>query len=374
LLLLLANEFPSFTTYRPGWEVSTELVAIDIDDSLGPTIRRYPPQMLFKFSPTSNWQYDYDYVEFGMPDLKVTVGDVREPSSKFPYAPLENKVGNFTWITEYHEYIFDVQLRTIASVKGQVGAGSGGLVQTTIWTHETSMVHQWVDNFGAGGDKIGKNVAGSAFIRFSTLPWGLLDYGIAPANYTFNGYWLGVMNAKIENYDWGVATKDAKITDNGWARNVESIGSQLNMYKDDGQYATAYTEVPWDINKILDPDIKNVVIVEVPFDLMAGAYARYDAWAYLGNGAIVELKPVDYYLTYTIRMECLVTKEFEFRDPGTPPNPSPIDKPVDYVPSVDRTFWDLYGIWIIIGAVLFVILLIILTWLGLPLLFFMGGR
>ena len=153
--------------------------------------------MLFKFSPTSNWQYDYDYVEFGMPDLKATVGDVREPSSKFPYAPLENKVGNFTWITEYHEYLFDVQFRTIASVKGQVGAGSGGIIQTTIWTHETSMVHQWVDNFGAGGDKIGKNVAGSAFIRFSTLPWGLLDYGTAPTNYTFNGYWLGVMNAKI---------------------------------------------------------------------------------------------------------------------------------------------------------------------------------
>lgn len=372
--MLLASDLPSFTTYRPGWEVSTELVAIDIDDSLGPTIRRYPPQMLFKFSPTSNWQYDYDYVEYGMPDLKTTVGDVREPSSKFPYAPLENKVGNFTWITEYHEYVFDVQLRTIASVKGQVGAGSGGLIQTTIWTHETSMVHQYVDNFGAGGDKIGKNVAGSLFIRFSTLPWGLLDYGPAPANYTFNGYWLGIMNAKIENYDWGVATKDAKITDNGWARNVESIGSQLNMYKDDGQYATAYTEVPWDINKILDPDIKNVVIVEVPFDLMAGAYARYDAWAYLGNGAIVELKPIDYYLTYTIRMECLVTKEFEFRDPGTPPNPSPIDKPVDYVPHYAPTFWEQYGLWIIIGAVLFVILLIILTWLGLPLLFFMGGR
>ena len=137
---------------------------------------------------------------------------------------------------------------------------------------------------------------------------------------------------------------------------------------------TAYTSIPWDTNKILDPDIKNVVIVEVPFDLMAGAWAKYDAWAYLGNGAIVELKPVDYYLTYTIRMECLVTKEFEFRDPGTPPNPSPIEKPVDYVPSTVTTFWDRYGIWIIIGAVLFVILLIILTWLGLPFLFFLGGR
>jgi hypothetical protein len=209
---------------------------------------------------------------------------VREPTGKFPYAPLENKAGNFTYVTEYHEYLFDVQLRTIASVKGETGVTPwpGGST-TMIWTHETSATYQWVTNAGAGGDKIGKNVAGSVFIRFSTLPWGLLDYGEAPENYVFNGYWLGIMNAKIENFDYGIATKDIEITDKGWVRNVESIGSQLNMYKDDGTYAAAYTEIPWDTNKILDPDIKNVVIVEVPFDLMAGAYAKYDMWAYTGQ-------------------------------------------------------------------------------------------
>jgi hypothetical protein len=140
------------------------------------------------------------------------------------------------------------------------------------------------------------------------------------------------------------------------------------MFQDDGTFTKAYAEVPWDVTKVLDPDIKSAVIIYVPFHLMAGAWEKYDDGYDLWEGAIVEAKPVDYYLTYTVRMETLVVKEYTYREPSISPNPSPIKAPNDYVPYTVPTFWDKYGLWIIIGVVILVLLLFFFSWLGIPVL------
>ena len=430
--MLLASDLPNFSTFgvyrRPGWEIATDLVAFDVEGAIAntpvnppdytPTVTEvyrgwniysyfevgasFPkfyaqkgtvtsPKFdyiykcktwidqqeggmwlsIFKFDPASNLQHDFDNPAWGMPDIIATAGDVREEMSAWPYAPLESDVGNYKYVTTYHEYLFDVQIKTLADMSSVDANG------TRVWTHETSMPFQYQTQTGAGGIYKGKEIKGKVYVRFSTLPWGFLDYGPIPDNYSAtNVYWLGVMNAKCEEIDTGLAAQnidESDVIDKGWARGIESTGGPLNMMDDDGTFAVPYAKVPWDANKVLDPDIQSTIIVELPFDMMAGAIPVWDRWAFMGGGAIAQCKPVDYYLTYTVRMECLVVKEYAARDPGLPANPSRIDPPQDYVGYQIPSFWDKYGLWIIIGAVL-VIVLIILTWLGLPLLFFMGGR
>lgn len=208
----------AFTTYRSQWEVNSEVVAFDIK---GP-VTNIPPKPIqpvqppggegtdvnpgwweipgiggrftvYQFDPQSSLTWDFDDAETGMPDIRVSVSDIREEKNKTVFEPLKKEHGNFTYVTEYHEYILDVQIRTVADMKmisGQMGPE---------WYHETSMPYSWQSNlFGAGAEHIGKNIAGSVFVRFSVLPWGTYDYGPLPPGYQFNGYWLGVMNAKVE--------------------------------------------------------------------------------------------------------------------------------------------------------------------------------
>lgn len=377
LLIIFSVEGLPFAAYRPGWEINAEIVAFDVSGEVtNPTPSPSPTPSggsdwwghygpgrdgnIFKFASSSNVQYDFDYAEYGMPDIKATVGDIREETGAMPYATFQHDYGNFRYITQYHEYLFDVQVRTVAGVTRDTS-------QTEpTWIHETSMPYEYRTNAGPGGTRIGKPFDGKILVRFSTLPWGTLDYGPVPENYTFNGYWLGIMNSKIEDYTYGQAVQEIEVVHKGWVRNVQSEGAPLNMMQDDGTYAQQYTEIPWDSNKILDPDIKSSVIVEIPINLMAGAFDRYDVWTNYGAGGIVEVKPVDYFVTYTVRMEALVTKEYEYRDPATAPNPSPIKAPEDYVPYSAANFWDKYSMWIIIGLVVLVALAFFSIWIGLP--------
>ena len=354
------------STYRPGWEISTELIAFQCDNPSAP-LEGFEPESPYieTFSPTANIQWDQDFPEYGLPDVKATVSDVREEFKKMPYETLEQHYEGYTYVIDYHEYLFDVQIRTIADV--EPGERTNGIIGSQSWRHETGMPYQSINNaMETWGEKIGKSFEGGVYARFSCLPWGIPDYGELGENYVFKGYWLGVMNAKVESHSCGIATPDIEVDHKGWVRNVESVGSQLNMYKDDGELVTAYNAISWDATKILDPDIQNVVIVYLPFNIMAGASTLYDA---LGGipplvGEISDCKPVDYYLTYTVRMESLVVKEYEFRDPGLPPRPSPIDPPVDYVQIRGAGFWEKYLLWIIIALIIAVLLFIGLVMLG----------
>jgi len=394
LVVLLFADGNTFSTYRSQWEVTAEVVAFDVagevtnpppnvnppttepnpGDWIGPGTWEPPGgwehepgvpgrYTVYRFPVSSSIQYDFDNSQYGMPDIKVVVGDIREEKSKFPYAPLENKMGNFTYITEYHEYLFDVQIRTVAGITHSVVGDA--------WLTETAMPYESYASVGGGwGDHVGLPFNGKVYIRFVTSPWGTPDFGPAPENYVFNGYWLGIMNSKCEDSEFGKVVQDIEEVHKGWVQGVMPKGEPLNMMQDDGKYAAEYTRFPWDSSKILDPDIKSNVVLEIPINMFAGAFDRFDFW----TDRIIAVTAIDYYLTYTIRMECLVTKEYEFRDPATPANPSPIEKPVDYMPTSAANFWDRYGMWIIIGAIILIIIMILAAWLGLPVWFMMMRR
>lgn len=328
------------STYRPGWELATELLALQSNNL----------NEIHKSDPTANIQWDADDSEYGLPDVKATVSDIREETPKMPYQPLEADYEDYKYIVEYHEYLFDVQVRTKATV---VLHHAG--FPTNEWWHETAMPYEWREALGSGGNHIGISFDGGCYARFSCLPWGIPNFGPIPENYTFQAYWLGIMNAKVEEYTYGKCNPDVEESHNGWVRNIESVGSQLNMYQDDGTFATAYARIPWDITKVLDPDIENSIVVYLPFELMAGAYEGWDLHAVFPfSGAIVECVPVDYFVTYTVRIEGLVIREYKARDPALPENPSPIEPPEDYTPWNPPSFFDKYGIWIILIAVIIV--------------------
>ena len=369
VILLVVVVGQPMTYYRSGWEISTEMLALEClggsqgsgggaNGQGGSNDKEFRPTLDIYKRRGASIKWDADDPAYGFPDIKATVSDVREETSKMPYETLEQDYQDYKYVIDYHEYLFDLQVRTIADVQ-ETGE--------YVWIHETSFPDEWRENLASGGDRTGRSFDGGAYVRFSCLPWGMPDFE-APENYTFNGYWLGIMNAKVERSDKGVATPDIEITDKGWSRNIASTGAQLNMYLDDGEFGNSYAEVPWDITKVLDPDIKNVVVVYLPFELMAGAKHYHDVTKRAYRGAITELKPVDYYITYTVRMECLVIKEYEARDPSTPANPSPIEAPEDYVPATTTSFWDKYAMWIIIiivGAVGFLIVFSLLSGMGL---------
>src|SRR4030042_1151883 len=162
VVILLAAAGLPLNTYRAGWEIGTELVAMR-ENTINET-RTYPP--------TANIQDDFDEATWGLQDIKAPLG-------------------------------------------------------ANYWEHETSLPASWACFWGQGGTSIGKAFDGGVFARFSCLPWGMLDYGPIE-NYTFNGYYLGVMNAKIESHTWGKVA-DIETTYKEWVRNVEAVGSPLNM-------------------------------------------------------------------------------------------------------------------------------------------------
>lgn len=343
-------------SYRPGWEISAENVAWGLRAGDGTIQNR-------TLAAGATIQWDADNPEYGYPDVISRVGDVREETLPSGYSPGQDVFdkGNFKYIVEYHEYLFDVQIQTLATVT----LYKLGIFGDNYWRHETAMPYSYRDNLGASGSDVGKSFVGVVYVRFSNLPWGTLDYGPVPENYTFKGYWLGVMNAKSQKVERGQVDPEATASWQGWARGLESPGAQLNIFRDDGSFGQAYVPVPRDQNKVLDPDIADVVIVELPFDVLAGAYEIFSGSAATFKGQITEVKPRDWFITYTVRMECLVVKEYEYADPGISPNPSPIEHPVDYVPGDLPSWIDQYLIWIIIAIVIVIVFLVLLgPWLG----------
>jgi hypothetical protein len=217
-----------------------------------------------------------------------------------------------------------------------------------------------MENLGLQGvdepSKIGKPFEGNVYTRFSCLPWGIPNYAIDNKNYSFNGYWLGIMSAVVESDIYGRIEGSPEPSPIAQPATKKIMSSNLNMFQDDGKYADPYKNIEWDISKVLDPDIKNTVIIQIPFNVLAGAHAIFDVRYNLWVGSITELKPVDVFVLYTIRVDALVVKEYEFRDPAIPPNPSPIEVPKEYTPATELSFFEKYGLWIIIG---FIIILIV---------------
>jgi len=334
-------------TTAPGWELYTEIVGIQYGD-----VKNY--------ADVIDWQIDVDEGGWGLPDIKVRISDVREQMPKLPYATTEYKVKNFTYTLNYHEYIFDVQIRTVANLKD---------VGDYCFEHETRMPFNWHSktlsgtNKDAQGDaKIGVNFVGGTFVRFSCSPWVGFDQGQAPGSqYVFNTYWLGVMNAKVEKTSVSKCVEDLPENWAGWVRGIEPVGGQLTMFEDSGVFGETYGSIPWDTTKVLSDRINSKVVMYLPFDIMAGAYEKWSGDMDLGRGAIAEAKPIDYALTYTVRIEAVVVKEWEARNPAISPNPSPVEPPKDYVPHTELSWLEENWFTVAIIIVVFITVLIILA-------------
>ncbi len=390
LFLLAGTHGLNFDTYPSGWEIKAEVVGVGLT---GLSQGSPPaPSVYVHVGDTGEWvkpydrtaraQWDFDDPWYGYPDVLVETGNIREEISPSGYgsSPSEYNLDKFKYVIQYHEYLFDVNIRTVASVRVDPNGDHPGY-----WDHETSMPHSWANSLGSGGDKVGKEIFGNVYVRFANIPWDL-NYTNAPAGYVAvsNGYWLGVMDSTLETKQGGKVDSAYQLQENfgGAAQGVASGNSRFTMSADDGTFIKSYGNIAQgDQNKILSPNIKNTVIVQLSYGLLAGADDAYDAGAYNLNwgggtfGMITDVKPIDYFIQYTVRMECVVIKEYMQRDPALSPNQAPVQKPLDYVSGNVPSWWDQWGLWIIIGGIIVCVLLVAGTFLGLPLIsLILGGR
>jgi hypothetical protein len=206
-----------------------------------------------------------------------------------------------------------------------------------------------------------------------------VDFGPAPAGYKWTEtYWFGILEAALDKRDGGVVgdvVNQGKAEENfrGFSKDVTSGQAFFNMHLDDGTFVKAYNKIPYtDMDKILDPDIQQAVIVALPYDLLAGADDQYSTWP----GGINGLVAIDYFVTYTVRMTCVVVKEsVEVRDPVVNPKARPIELPKDYYTGYLPSWWDQYGLWLIVGGIIVCIVLVVGGFLSLPVIgLLMGGR
>jgi len=301
-------------------------------------------------------RHDFDVATWGLPDIEVTVSDVRKKDME-PFANIT--VEGFDYELESVEYLFDVKFRTIADAVREVG-------DSTTWLHETAMGFEWKTNIiGTGGSRIGQEFSGGAYVKYSCNPWGMEDYGVNTA--TFKRFWYALMNMKVESVAMGQvenvggAIPENEIQHKGWGKGLATAGDQLNMIPENPKLGGVYSPVPWDPQKILDPDMRSSAIVYLPVDMFAGAKDTYDQWFNSGLGGITNVLPIDYYVIYTVRVETCLVREFE--GPIINPDPSPLNPPIDYTPYTPTTFWDKYGTWIIIAVIAIIVLALVFAWL-----------
>ena len=371
------------STYTSGWELDAQIVGVDWDNNTGSghpsqgspsPFSKIVPLNIYQTDPRTLISYDFDDPDCGTPNIQASVSSVRNYSGKEagPYElrrdPIEKRYENWTYQAVCYWYFFDLQVVTKADVKG---ASIGG---TNVWTHETAMPFQFQTNVLTGGMGVGKPWQGSFFVRFSCKPWANPYYQPKMDNYTFRGYWFGIMDAYIINCELGNVEGAPDDNYKGWARPAQSVNSRPNKYLDDGVYAKALPSVPWDESMIISKDVQSTCIVELGADLFAGACAEYSPTAYAMVGAIVEMKPTDYYLTYTVGLQCYVVNTFEQNILPSSGNTGPIETPKTYVPSTGMTFWEQYGIWIIIGLICLVVVGLVFFWIGMPLFIVLGAR
>jgi len=359
VLLITITGLPRSTFYHTGWEIKSEIIAVD-NDGVGLITGQDCISKGYGYAGPSLWRFDLDDPKCSLPDLEIATSDVREKKGVWPYSDLEQIFKNYKYIVTYKEYLFDVQVRTLAQSQKYEADWFG---RGNKWEHETACPYEWHSNVdGTGGERVGEAFSGCVYLRFVIHPFGIPDFGEPPENYTFKSYWAGVMNAKMESKDMGKVETGDNLEDSenhvGWVKALPSDGAQLNMYQDDGSFGKAYSDVPWDVTKVLDPDIKSVVIVQIPFDIMAGAYEDYGASEYAYYGAINDLQPIDYYFTATIRIETFIVKYYTHkggRDPVPPIDPDPITPPKDYFPYHIPSWWELYGTYVIILIIVAII-------------------
>jgi hypothetical protein len=328
--------------YTPGWEIYNQICAIQCAAGIksGPAEFTSPREV----GGAAYWKFDVDAPNYGEPTIMIETTDLRHTNTAGTQIPNEQTVstktvtrGNHTYYLDYHIYMFEVTIRTVAD---RVTIDAGSALFVPMWEHETSWGCQRNNAIvPTSYGHVGKPFQGGVYVKFVIDPWTGEEVHTAPSeDYVSQGAWAGVMNSyiykkvegQVENqYKEGMPTPNAEapLTARG---NLDN-GYQVNMYIDNGAFSTQAPTVNWDENLSPDSRILSTAVLYLPIQLEAGAYLTKDIL-----GAVWALTPCDAYVKYTVRVDVLQSHDFVLQTAYEPPIGT---TPTDYF-TWAKGFWD----------------------------------
>jgi hypothetical protein len=347
-LLIIATAFlvlfiavSPFAIVNPGWEIYNQVNAMQYPEGVKSGAGEFTSPATIS---GSTWIVDTDDPNYGVPTIEVQTSDIRHVDfSGKPVAdttpatvPKEFVRGNHSFVLDYHVYMFDMTIRTVAD---KAVTTFGGWYPSTRWMHETSWPYTgYAVGMNPDDDPlVGKQFVGGVYVKFVISPWKGTGVVETPENYSLNTAWAGVMNSYIFTKEQGqVANQWGDLISPSneaplFVRGGLDNGAQVPMFLDDGTYGSVAPVVDWDLTASPDSRIKSAVVLYLPVQLQAGAYLTRN-WA----STVTQLTPCDAYIKYTIRVDVLTTHDFVLQ---TAVNPPELNPPVDII-SWFYGFWD----------------------------------
>jgi len=259
---------------------------------------------------TSSWQIDVDDRWTGKPSLQMESTPVRH--TNFQGIQTDNNMAvesrtvtrlRDTYYMDYHVFMFDFRVKTVADARSVECHANLLFQQACTIDHETSA------NLGSTSTRAtvgGEPFDGSSFVAFSIKPWQ--GARIAPENTIRFGQWAGIMQAIVFEAEAGICSPTSglfascpqgnlEVNSPGYAIGVLARNAAANMFTLQGQGAPSFQFG----TASLDDSIPQIVLVELPYKLLAGA----DWTASLGGG-YSSLVPIDYNVHYIVRMDVLL--------------------------------------------------------------------
>lgn len=317
---------PFQVPYPSGWEVHSDIKALY-------TKGTYMTSQTDFTSPNylgvHYWNVDPDYPDYGMSTLTITQGDVQHSdalgrwTSDTAYVDTRAVTrGNYTYYLDYHIFMFDVTIRTVADAK-DIGWDIFG----THWAHETS--------YGDGWGKNGIPFKGGVLVQFQIDIWN--PYRTAPTSeYTLKDVWAGIMQTYIYDVESGAVSGAVTSDTEQYARPNLAKGSTPDMYTTIAGLKA--TTVSWGV---ASPDMRipSSVYVYLPVELQAGAHIVKDVLT-----RPVNLQPSDVYVKYKLRVDVLTVHGFYLQTGYKPPAQ---EAPAEYMKQL-TSFWD--GVFASLGS------------------------
>ncbi len=335
----------------PGWEIYNQIAAMQYPSGVKSGSSDFPSGQAFVSGPM--WKVDDVALCSVIPTIMVQTGDIRHvdftgmvtPNTE-PAKTITKTIGNHTYTLDYHIYMFDISIRTIADYK-QV---STSLLGVPVYAHETSWADMSSDPLpgGVSSGQVGKQFDGGVYVKFVFSPWRG-DNTSPPENYVLSNAWAGTMNAYVFSKEQGQVSNqwgDLPTPSNGaelFVKGGLDNGAQVPMFKDDGQYGNTAPRTNWDNNVSPDTRINSNVVLYLPVQEEAGAYLTKH-WL---TSETIGVAPCDVYVKYTLRIDVLQAHDFVLQTAYNAPTLAP---PTDFY-SWTKSFWDAFndsGWWYII--------------------------
>lgn len=310
--------------FASGWEVADSIEALTVNDQprlsytsdckaydqSGQQVRPFlgvgppsPSQLPLSECSTgaSNWRIDVDAQYSGRPSLFIETSPVRH--TNFQGIQTDNGLAvesrivtrqRDTYYLDYHVFMFDFRVRTVADVKATACIRNALLQEVCVFDHETSAEIGCFPTLATICGTNGKLFDGSSFVGFGINPWQ--GARIAPEGTIRFGQWVGIMQAIIQTAEAGFDTKVPQDSP-GSATAVLATGAAANMFTLAGQdqpkfqFGTAS----------LDDAIPQFILIELPYRLLPGA-----DWTIAPGSGYSSLVPSNVNVHYVVRVDVLL--------------------------------------------------------------------